>query len=146
VGRDRLERLILQLLLDTCALLWIAGEQPLRREARDELDAAYRAYEPVWVSPISAWEVGILSARGRLALAAPPAKWFRHLLDRAGLDVCPMEPETLADSSFLPGTPPRDPADRIILATAREHQFRVLTRDRLMIAYGQAGHANVIAC
>jgi PIN domain nuclease of toxin-antitoxin system len=146
VGRDRLERLNVPILLDTCALIWIASRQPLSRAAQDALDGAYQGYETVWVSPISAWEVGILAARGRIALAAPPAAWFRSLLDQDGLELLPLEPEILIDSSFLPGAPPRDPADRVILATARGHQFRVMTRDRLMIDYGRAGHANVIAC
>jgi PIN domain nuclease of toxin-antitoxin system len=135
-----------QILLDTCALLWIAEQGKLKPEALEAVDAAYRSRETVWISPISAWEVGLLASRGRIALSAPPAIWFGRLLARPGVDLCAMEPETLVEASFLPGQPPRDPADRIILATARGHQFRIMTRDRLMIAYGQAGHANVIAC
>jgi PIN domain nuclease of toxin-antitoxin system len=135
-----------QLLLDTCAMLWLSEDRGLSAAAAAALEEAYRSEETVWVSPISAWEIGLLVMRGRIALSAPPAAWFRRLLSRPGIELCKMEPEVLIDSSSLPGEPPRDPADRIILATARAYQLRVLSRDGQMIAYGRAGHANVIAC
>jgi PIN domain nuclease of toxin-antitoxin system len=52
----------------------------------------------------------------------------------------------LLDSSFLPGTFHGDPADRIIAATAREHGFTVMTRDRLLLAYAAEGHLAALAC
>ena len=47
---------------------------------------------------------------------------------------------------FLPGTPPRDPADRIILATARDLGCTLITRDRALLDYGAQGHARVVGC
>jgi PIN domain nuclease of toxin-antitoxin system len=52
----------------------------------------------------------------------------------------------LIDSSFLPGTPPRDPADRIIAATARDHGCTLITRDRVLIDYAEQGHIRVLEC
>jgi PIN domain nuclease of toxin-antitoxin system len=54
--------------------------------------------------------------------------------------------ETLITTSFLPGKPPRDPADRIILATARDLGATLVTRDRALLAYGEAGNVSTIAC
>jgi PIN domain nuclease of toxin-antitoxin system len=57
-----------------------------------------------------------------------------------------MPPDVLIASSFLPGVPPRDPADRIIAATARDLGATLITRDRALLAYGGQGHLNVVAC
>jgi PIN domain nuclease of toxin-antitoxin system len=52
----------------------------------------------------------------------------------------------LIASSFLPGRPPRDPADRIIAATARDYGCTLMTRDRALLDYGEQGHIRVLAC
>jgi PIN domain nuclease of toxin-antitoxin system len=134
------------ILLDTCALLWIAEDTPIDPAATQAIDEAYAADLAVCASPISAWEIGLLVARNRLALSMAPAAWFRQLATRTGLALCPLEPDTLIEASFLPGSPPRDPADRIILATARALTLRVLTRDRAILAYARDGHVAAIPC
>ncbi|MFZ5739720.1 MAG: PIN domain-containing protein [Pseudomonadota bacterium] len=48
--------------------------------------------------------------------------------------------------SFLPGFPHRDPADRIIAATAREYGYRLITRDRSLLAYAREGHIQALSC
>jgi len=134
------------LLLDTCAVIWIGTNQPLADAATEALDAAFGAGLPVYVSPITAWEVGMLASLGRLRLALRPDRWFQRVVDVPGVQLADMSPGVLVASSFLPGAPPRDPADRIIAATAREYDFRLVTRDRLLLAYGAAGHLRVLAC
>jgi PIN domain nuclease of toxin-antitoxin system len=57
-----------------------------------------------------------------------------------------MSPDLLIASSFLPGRPPRDPADRIIAATARDYGCTLMTRDRALLDYGEQGHIRVLAC
>jgi len=57
-----------------------------------------------------------------------------------------MSPDVLIASSFLPGTPPRDPADRILAATAREYGYRLMTRDTPLLAYARQGHLQALAC
>jgi PIN domain nuclease of toxin-antitoxin system len=57
-----------------------------------------------------------------------------------------MSPELLIAASFLPGKPPRDPADRIIAATARDLGATLITRDRVLLDYGAQGHLSVVAC
>jgi PIN domain nuclease of toxin-antitoxin system len=134
------------LLLDTCAMIWLAADEPVAASATAAMDEAYRRDEAVWVSPISAWEIGILAARGRMTLSTSPQAWFRKALAQIGVALCVLEPETLIESSFLPGAPPRDPADRIVIATARALGLQLVTRDRAILAYADAGHVAAIPC
>jgi PIN domain nuclease of toxin-antitoxin system len=57
-----------------------------------------------------------------------------------------MRPDLLIESSYLPGRPPRDPADRIIAATARDLACTLVTRDRALIEYGEQGHVQIAEC
>jgi PIN domain nuclease of toxin-antitoxin system len=110
------------------------------------LTRASRREEDVFISPITAWEVGLLLARGRLTLPLLPEVWFRQVISLPGLRLAAMPPEVLFRSSFLPGNPPRDPADRILLATAREYGYRLVTRDEALLSYAQEGHIQALAC
>ena len=136
----------IHLLLDTCAILWIAGDLPIAKEARDAIASALEAEEPVFVSPISAWEIGLLSSRGQISLQVAPEKWFGRFLEAPGVFLAGMSPQVLVASSFLPGEIPRDPADRIIAATAREYDYRVVTRDRQLLDYASSGHCRALEC
>ena len=134
------------LLLDTHAAIWIAEDQPIAAAAVEAIDAAYRAGSTVFVSGITAWEIGLLVSRNRLSLVARPERWFQRLLAIPGVRLADLSPDILIASSFLPGTPPRDPADRIILATARDLGATLITRDRLLLKYGEDGQVSTIPC
>lgn len=134
------------LLLDTHAALWITEGLPLAPAATEAIDAVYRAGSAIFVSAISAWEVGLLVARNRIGLSARPERWFRNVLAIPGVKLAELTPDILIESSFLPGDPPRDPADRIIIATAREIGATLVTRDRLILKYGENGQINALAC
>src|SRR4029450_10204712 len=98
----------------------------------------------VFVSPITAWEVGLLVARGRIALPSSPKSWFDQLLRAPMLSLADLPPSVLIDSSFLPNELFRDPADRILVATAREFGLALITRDRALLSYAAAGHVKAI--
>ena len=134
------------LLLDTCALIWIAEDEPISASAVEALNGAHEAGQPVFVSPITAWELGLLIARGRVACLINPRLWFQRLLDSAELRLADMSTDVLITSSFLPGTPPRDPADRIIAATGREFGYIVVTRDQALLDYAAQGHMQALTC
>ena len=134
------------LLLDTCAVIWIANDEPIGKEARNAIAAALVADDPVYVSPITAWEVGMLAARGRITLQMSPEKWFDRLIGAPGIRLAEMPPNVLIASSFLPGDRPVDPADRIITATAREYDMRIVTRDRRLLAYAESGYCRALVC
>lgn len=134
------------LLLDTCALIWLSQADPMAEAAIAELGEMWRSGHAPRVSPISAWEVGLLVSRGRLSLTMPPARWWDQAVVTMGLEVVTMPPALLIASTQLPGVPPSDPSDRIIAATARELDLRVMTRDEKLLTYGEAGHLNTIGC
>lgn len=134
------------LLLDTCAVIWIANGELITPLASDHMQHAIQVGEPVFVSPISAWEIGMLVARSRITLLIKPEVWFDRLLQAPGIRLAEMPPELLIASSFLPGTPPRDPADRILAATAREYRYRLITRDQPLLHYADQGHIEALAC
>ena len=110
------------------------------------MTSAAAAGEPIYVSPITAWEIGMLTARRRISLSIAPDEWFERLLALPGILLAPLSPKILIASQFLPGTPPNDPADRIIAATARDLDATLVTRDGLLLTYGQRGHVRVQAC
>lgn len=133
------------ILLDTCALIWLAGGSPLAAGAEAALQEAQSAGIALLVSPITAWEIGVLVAKGRLALTMPPLAWFRSVLEM-GIELAELDPDILIGSSSLPGPELRDPADRIIGATARAFNYRLMTRDRPLLAFATSGQVSAIAC
>jgi len=134
-----------QLLLDTNAAIF-AVEGMLRPAAASLLTKKFRDGETVLLSPITGWELGLLFSRGRLRAAIQPREYLRRLTSMSGVAVVRLSAEILLDSSFLPGAPPRDPADRIIVATAREHACTVMTRDAALLAYAREGHLSAVEC
>lgn len=134
------------LLLDTNAAIWIMRDEPISRTALDAMNAARRSSTDVFVSPVTALEVGQLVSRNRLNLGATPQRWFERLLAIPGMRLAYLSPDLLIGSSYLPGTPPRDPMDRILIATARELAATLVTRDRAIIAYGEQGNVSVVVC
>jgi PIN domain nuclease of toxin-antitoxin system len=134
------------LLWDTCAAIWIYEKARLSQAAVDLMAAAARDGVASYVSPITAWEVGSLAARGRLQLLIRPERWFANLFDVPGVKLAEMSPDLLITSSYLPGRPPRDPFDRIIAATARDLGATLITRDRALLEYGAQGHVRVVEC
>jgi PIN domain nuclease of toxin-antitoxin system len=137
---------LIPLLLDTHAAIWISENTQLADSAVQALDGAADDGTPVFVSPITAWEVGLLVARGRIALPSSPKSWFDQLLRAPMLSLADLPPSVLIDSSFLPNALFRDPADRILVATAREFGLALITRDRALLSYAAAGHVKAIAC
>lgn len=100
----------------------------------------------MWVSPISAWELGNLVARNRLRFGRPVVAWFDEMAGRGGLKQADLNARVLAASTELPGEMNRDPADRIIVATAREYGMRIVTRDRKILDYAAQGHVMALEC
>lgn len=136
----------LPLLLDTCAAVWVAQGAPIGDEARGTLIEARLRGAPIAVSPVTAWEVGVLVQQGRIRLAMDPAKWFSALSTLPGISVAALTADTLIASSFLPGMPPSDPIDRILIATARDQGYRLMTRDRVLLDYADSGNLQAVAC
>jgi len=133
-------------LLDTCAAIWLMSGDPLTPASRSVIRSARAANCGVYVSAITAWELGTLASKGRIQLTLPPDVWFETLLSLPGIRLAEATPKILLASTELPGTPPSDPADRIIAATARLHGHRLITRDSKLLAYAAEGHIQATTC
>jgi PIN domain nuclease of toxin-antitoxin system len=127
-------------------VIWIVEDAPLEPEAKASVTREIAAGRPIHVSPISAWERGMLVAKGRLRSRLDPKVWFRRLLERPELTLAPISPDILTDASFLPAPIHGDPADRIVIATARALDLTVVTRDRLILAYARRGLVRALSC
>jgi PIN domain nuclease of toxin-antitoxin system len=120
------------MLLDTCALLWLAeGGGHLSTEARQRLDAA----RVVSVSAISAFEIGLKHRSGKLRLPVPPAEWFASVVEHHRLSVSPLDWRVCLTATELPAIH-KDPCDRFIIATAKIHHLPIVTGDPVIGAYG----------
>ena len=129
------------LLLDTCALLWLANGAEMTPESRTAIVS-----RNLHVSPISAWEIANLVRKSRIAFTLPVASWFRQTANKMDAATPQLTVEILVNSCGLPGSPPDDPADRIIIATAREADMTVVTRDKQILEYSRAGHVRTLVC
>jgi PIN domain nuclease of toxin-antitoxin system len=137
-------------LLDTCAVIWLANGDKLATEA---LDAIVHAglHGGIFVSPASAWEIGMLSKPGRsragaLRFLPDPTTWFERFAGGPGIKDAALTPAIAIASSCLPGELHGDPGDRLIIATARHLGVPIVTRDRKIVAYGGTGEVAVIVC
>jgi PIN domain nuclease of toxin-antitoxin system len=129
-------------LLDTYVLVWlVGGDTQLSARARRQIAAA----TTVWVSAITPWEIGMLVAKGRLTLAQDPLEWLDAVLALPGIRLAGLEPAIAVASSRLPGDLPGDPADRIIAATARHLDAKLVTADEKLLAYGAAGFLSAVS-
>jgi len=133
-------------LLDTCAAIWLMSQAPLSAASRSAIRSAQTVNLGVYLSPFTAWEIGALVSKGRLHMTLSPEVWFDTLLALPGVRLAALTPKVLISSTALPGTPPSDPADRIIAATARLYGYRVITRDSKLLEYAAQGHVLVTAC
>lgn len=123
------------IVLDTHALLWwVDGSRELSRRARRHIDSLAETAE-IHVSSISCWEIGMLAAKGRLELAMPAGEWIARCESLPFLRFVPVDNGIALGSTQLPGRAPRDPADRIIIATARSLRATIVTKDRRIRSY-----------
>jgi PIN domain nuclease of toxin-antitoxin system len=95
---------------------------------------------------MTSWELGMLVSKGRLPTTKHPLKWFEEFVRSASVEVEPVNPPILVSASYLPTPIHNDPIDRILIATAREQNLTIVTRDRAILAYGSAGHVKTLAC
>ena len=134
-------------LLDTCAAIWIGNRESITPNALQAIRTAART-AGILVSAVTGWEIGIATTRPRNPLVLLPTAqlWLVDLLARPGFRTVPLEAEVALSASYLPGSFHRDPADRLLIATARELGVPLVTRDRRILDYAGRGHVGAIAC
>lgn len=143
---DRVDREAV--LLDTCAVIFFAEGSPMLDSAVARLEQARRR-AGILVSPISAWEIGLLSRKGQvdgLRFDPDPETWLAKVRSAQGIGAAPFTFQIGLGASSLPEPLHNDPADRLLIATARQLGIPIVTRDRLILGYGKAGHVLVVPC
>ena len=134
------------ILLDTCAAIWLAGGERLSPEALDAITGA-AVGRGVYVSPASAWEIGLLArAADGPAFRPDPTTWFARLMAAPGVKEAALTTEIAIAASRLPGAPRGDPIDHLLIATARHLSLPIVTRDWRILAYAEADHVDAIEC
>ena len=119
-------------LLDTCALLWLAGNPgKLTPVARESMESA----SIIYVSAITGFEIGIKCQNRKLILPANPKDWFKTILDHHDITVIALSLELCLRATELPKIH-NDPCDRMIIATAESHKIPVITADENFKLYG----------
>lgn len=117
------------IVLDTHALVWwVAGDSQLSQPARGAIEAEVEHGE-ILVSAISAWEVAMLAKAGRLALTMDAGAWLDTVAEVPAIRFVPVDVRISVQSVDLPGEFHKDPADRIIVATARHHSVPLISAD-----------------
>jgi PIN domain nuclease of toxin-antitoxin system len=126
------------LLLDTHCWLWaqLGLIQKLSKAALDAIRGA-ESKGNLRISVISIWELAMLEKRGRVALPMNVRTWVDEALSKPGIDVAPLTPEMMIESVHLPGDFHGDPADRMLVATARVLGATLLTKDDQLIRYSR---------
>lgn len=122
------------IILDTHTWVWhIQGDKRLTADYTKII----HQYEPIGlgVSAISLWEVAKAVELGRLSLPVPIDDWFLIALAYPGITLLPLTPQIAVESTRLPGTFHKDPADQIIVATARVYNYPLVTFDGKILTY-----------
>ena len=120
------------ILLDTCTLLWLSSDpSQLTHEAQQLI---VKNAENLFVSAISAFEIGIKSRKGKLDLPLALGDWFEKTLQYHGISEIPVNSEIAIRSTGLPALH-HDPCDRIIIATAQINDMTIITPDPLIKQY-----------
>lgn len=134
------------LLLDTHIWIWYAEGIPgtLSPTIQRQIDQA-RKQRHLYVSVVSAWEIGLLLTKRRVVLSAPLQEWVKAGAALRGLRVRALTTEVAVESTVLPGEPHADPADRFLIAEARVSGLTLVTADQKIIDYGGLGHVKVLA-
>ncbi len=126
------------ILLDTHILIWwrLDSKRLSRGQVRRLQDLENRQ-EPVAISAITLWEIAILSARGRIEFAEPLESWLQEIEEHALIEVLPLTARIAAESVRLGPDFHNDPADQMIVATARLHGLPLMTADERIRRWGK---------
>jgi len=124
------------IVIDTHVLVWwVSGSDSLSNAAENTLKNTLDSDSEVIVSSISAWEIAMLIEKGRLVLSMDVESWLNEVSQIDGLRFIPIDNEIAIKSTVLPGNFHKDPADRMIVATARKLAIPLVTADEKIINY-----------
>jgi len=87
------------------------------------------------IASISIWEFAMMVSKGRIQMKMSPEQWLDHATEKTGIQILELTPKVAIESCQLPGSFHADPADRIIVATARINGATLITKDKKILAY-----------
>ncbi len=129
-----------RLLLDTHIALWLeSGDSRLRVTTRSVIDRCWQAGGTVLLSAVSAWEIALLVDIRRIELDVSATEWIEQFIDYPGIEIVPLGHLAASRGYRLQGLEHRDPADRLLIATAIELACPFVSYDE-RIARFAAGH------
>jgi PIN domain nuclease of toxin-antitoxin system len=124
-------------LIDTHVWIWAAADTPRRLGPKTRrLLARGTAAASLHVSAASAFEIAALHTAGRLKLNQPADRWIREAIERGRLRVLDVTTAIASDAGAVPADRLADPIDRLLVATARDWDIPLLTRDQAILEYG----------
>jgi len=122
------------ILLDTHVWWWSLTEpENLSGTAFETIAQAKTDHRAI--ASISIWELAMMVEKKRIELKVSVSRFFQKAIHDTGIEVIELSPEVAVESCRLPGDFQKDPADRIIVATARIHNFSLLTKDKKILDY-----------
>jgi len=126
--------------IDTHVLIWLMqGDQRLGAIAKKTIQT-YADQEEVFVPAIVCWEVAMLASKGRIKLGCGVQQRLEQVFELPGVNLTDLSPTMAVDSTRLPGEIHGDPADRLVVATARAVSAQLVTADQKILTYALAGH------
>ena len=127
-----------RLLLDTHIALWLdSGDDRLRASTRALIDGCWQNGGAILLSAITVWEIALLVDTGRIDLDVPVAVWIERFLDCPGIEAVPLGHQAASRSYQLHHLEHRDPADRLLIATAIELACPLVTYDERIVRFGK---------
>ena len=126
-----------RLLLDTHVALWLdSGDDRLRASTRTLIDGCWQNGGSILLSAVTVWEIALLVDTGRIDLDVPVEAWIERFLDCPGIEAVPLSHRAASRSYQLHHLEHRDPADRLLIATAIELACPLVTYDERIVRFG----------
>ena len=122
------------ILLDTHTWIWAYSAEKLLSPKAKKLIKNTPADQRA-IASISIWEFAMMCNRGRINVKVAPEQWLDNAIHKTGIQIFDLRARVALESCNLPGKFHKDPADRIIVATARIHNMTLITKDQKIIDY-----------
>jgi len=131
-------------LLDTHSWIWYASGNPTLNKTAKKIITTALQHHTAYLAAISFWEMAMLDKKQRIILEMPCLEWLNKSIELTHLRILPLTPSIAAESCSLPGQFHGDPADCMIVATARVEGLALVTRDTKMLRYADSKYISVI--
>lgn len=131
-------------LLDTHVWLWYTGgSDEISNRLKKNINQCLHQNK-AYIAAITLWEIAMLEKKERIILEMPYLEWINKSIELTRIQVCPLNAKIANESVNLPGKFHEDPADRMIVASARINALTLITRDKSILTYSQNDYVSTI--